>query len=274
MVLAIMSTIVILFIVLYEVINYMKARLIATRSDPQPPVTQPPTQTPPPKRIIPPPTDPILQMESREEHYQLLQRCLNAKFRDIDTYFGTRSLLDKAQTRAEQKRKDEYLEFTEKMEKLRNPTPILFSIEQPLVDVPQVPPIVENLPWLPDNNIPPWVSPEPRPPAYPEWRPEPPRYGASQRVPQRAMPNMPGSEVSYHPEYHARTVDRVADWLNGTERPPSPVGSEGSRRSSLLSDSDFGDNPGRNSGGFPGGYPQSRHGSTIDVNSRLSHISI
>jgi hypothetical protein len=96
---------------------------------------------------------PEARKTARAEHIKLVQRSLTDKFRDVDTYFTNKSLLESAQQGAIQRAenlRDHYIDQLERLYKAQNPRPILY-FASPTVDTPSTGDARVNS-WL--QNIP------------------------------------------------------------------------------------------------------------------------
>ena len=94
---------------------------------------------------------PEARKAARAEYIKLVQSSLIDKFRDVDTHFTTKSLLDSVQQRAKQQAEilqDRYVSQLERLYKAQNPQPLLY-ITPPPVDVSQSLQVApEDFPWL------------------------------------------------------------------------------------------------------------------------------
>ena len=163
-VLVIILTIVILAVALYtstiHTINQQKSLTVHLPNTPQPkqPAAQPPQQAPQQAQqqsriaTIPPPVpSPEEQQFKREEHMRSGQSSLEKRLQDVDTYFATKQLLENRALRTQQIQerqryyaREDFLEWVEKCQAIR-----ISTFPLPRVDMPQVPPIVERLPFHP-----------------------------------------------------------------------------------------------------------------------------
>ena len=106
-----------------------------------------------PKQIVLPPLpSPEEQKLARENQIDLVQRSIQSKFDDVDTYFTTKSLMESARSLGQQqvqKQRDNYYDHVERLHMIRNPQ--LLQIAPLQVDVPQIPGVApeEQIPWLP-----------------------------------------------------------------------------------------------------------------------------
>jgi hypothetical protein len=214
-----------------------------------------------PKQIVLPPLpSPEEQRLARENQINLVQRTIQSKFDDVDTYFTTKSLMESARSLGQQqvqKQRDNYYDHVERIRMIRNPQ--LVQMAPPQVDVPHIPPVApeEQIPWLPRPGS--WDPLARRPEALNPRRIHRRRGEGVPLRPRRPRP----APTDYFTVYNNENAMRVANWLNNV-----PLGRPGS---AAGSDHLFGAEGG---GGNRNANAPVEAGGTISINSRMSHISI
>lgn len=160
----------------------------------------------PKQNILPPLPSPEEQELARGNQIDLLQRSIESKFDDVDTYFTTKSLMESARSLVQQqvqKQRDNYYDHVERLYMIRNQQPL--PIVPPQANVPQVPD--ERIPWLPHPGS--W---DPLMERIPNPRPMFDRRDGD--VLRQARPLSP-APTGYFLDNDNSNARRVADWLNG-----------------------------------------------------------
>ena len=158
--------------------------------------------------------DPQLQRENRQEHIEHFQRSLATKFNDIDTYFSTRSLLEKDQQRQWKRLRGVSMGISGHMEELRiSRHPYLTNLSPievvPTLDIP-------NLPWDPSVMDIPYVPPTAE---YASMTWTQPRTEDQQRR------RTASSNPSLHGDFPLGRRARITRWLESIpeEQPQDPL---------------------------------------------------
>jgi len=215
------------------------------------PSTKPASSTPAQQspKGLPPILTPEEQKAARDEHIILVERSLQAKFREVDLHVAKKALQDEAQRLAQaqaDKQRLDYLDALAQQYSLQNQQPCL--VAPPQIGIPQAQRDNIDLPWLPDNV---W---EPGPAPY---RRRTPFYEMRGNKSPSLNPRNHNNTYSGNPRRRrtgsAKVAERIFQWLHNIpeERPPSVITNEQE--------------------GEDGGNDAQ---STISVGSQMTHISI